>query len=260
MKKHARMTRRSFLAKTATAAALAAGGPLVIAAGKELKMKPRPDLRDAESPKGLEVFQLTTEPDLSGAHLYMEAQIFTTDSKRFILHRSATAHGGSKHDPKHRYCVCDLENGGALTPIIEELACVAPSVSPDGTFVYYFVDETSTGGGRLTLKRVNLDGTDRRTVLVVDAPLPGTAFRPSALYPLSTISSDGKRFAISGFLGDGQTENSPFGLMVFDLEKATVNLIIHGRDLVQHALAVLPLHRPPGFTRHSYSRKPRQCV
>jgi len=95
-------------------------------------MKPRPDLLDAESPKGLEVSQLTTEPDLSGAHLYMEAQIFTPDSKRFLLHRSATAHGGNKSDPKHRYYVCDLENGGALTPIIEELACVAPSVSPDG--------------------------------------------------------------------------------------------------------------------------------
>jgi hypothetical protein len=107
-------------------------GAQVLAAGKEPRMKPRPDLLDAESPKGLEVSQLTTEPDLSGAHLYMEAQIFTPDSKRFLLHRSATAHGGNKSDPKHRYYVCDLENGGALTPIIEELACVAPSVSPDG--------------------------------------------------------------------------------------------------------------------------------
>ena len=84
------------------------------------------------------------------------------------------------------------------------------------------------GGGRLTLKRVNLDGSDRQTILVVDTPLPDTSFRPSGIYPLSTISSDGRRLALSAFLGDGQTEDAPFGLMVFDVEQATVRLILHG--------------------------------
>jgi hypothetical protein len=223
-------TRREFLKTSSLAAAgIALTARNVFASRAKAAMKPRPDLLDAESPKRLEVFQLTTGPDLSGAHLYMEAQIFTPDSKRFLLHRSATAHGGSNSDPKHKYYVCDLDNGGALSPVIEDLGCVAPSVSPDGRFVYYVVDETTPGGGRLTLKRVNLDGTDRRTVMVVDAPLPGTKFRPSKIYPLSTISSDGKRFATSCFLGDGRTEGAPFGLMVFDLEKAAVNLVIHGQ-------------------------------
>jgi hypothetical protein len=101
-------------------------------------------------------------------------------------------------------------------------------VSPDGKYVYYFVNETTPGKGRLTLKRVNLDGTDRHTIVVVDQPLPGTKFRPSGIYPLSTISSDGRRLAISGFLGDGTTAESPFGLMVFDVQKASVALVIHG--------------------------------
>ena len=48
---------------------------------------------------------------------------------------------------------------------------------------------------------MNLDGTQRRTILVVDRPLPGTKFRPSHIYPLSTISSDGRRMALSVFLG-----------------------------------------------------------
>ena len=65
-------------------------------------------------------------------------------------------------------------------------------------------------------------------MLVVDAVLPGTTFRASRLYPFSTISSDGKRLALSAFLGDGRTDPPPFGLVVFDLEKATVNLILHG--------------------------------
>src|SRR5690606_6393474 len=48
-------------------------------------------------------------------------------------------------------------------------------------------------------------------------------------YPLSTISSDGKRLALSAFLGDGKTEDAPFGLMAFDIPSATVNLILQGQ-------------------------------
>jgi hypothetical protein len=173
----------------------------------------------------------------------MEAQIFTMDSKRFVLHRSANAHGGRKDDPNHQYLLCDIANNCALHPLTEELGVTGASVSPDGRYCYYFVNETEVGGGpstmlgavpslsrggRLTLKRVNLDGTDRQTIVVVDSALPGTTFRPSCIYPLSTISSDGKRVAISGFLGDGKAEGAPWGLMVFDVEKATVSLIIHG--------------------------------
>jgi hypothetical protein len=90
------------------------------------------------------------------------------------------------------------------------------------------VDETEVGGGRLTLKRVRLDGTERETLLVVDAPLPGTSYRPSRIYPLSTISADGTRLAMSCFLGDGRTEGAPFGLLVFDIERAAVELAISG--------------------------------
>ena len=66
------------------------------------QMKLRPDLLDERSPKDIEVVQLTTEPDVPSSHLYMEAQIFTPDSKRFVLHRSASAHGGGQRDPKHQ--------------------------------------------------------------------------------------------------------------------------------------------------------------
>lgn len=189
---------------------------------------PRPDLLDEDSPKELEIFQLTTDPAVPSSHLYMEAQVFTPDSRRFLLHRSAHAHGSSPRDPRHQYLLCDLENRCSLLPLTNELGATGASVAPDGELLYYFVDQTSFGGGRLILKRVRLDGTHRETVLVIDSPLPGTKFRPSGIYPLSTISSDGRRIAISAYLGDGQTEGAPFGLMVFDLDKATVQLVLHG--------------------------------
>lgn len=190
-------------------------------------MTMRPDLLDKTSPKAIEIIQLTTDPEISGSHLYMEAQIFSPDSKHFLLHRAATAHGGDRLDPNHQYFRCDIDDNCSLHPLTEEVGAWAPSLTPDGKTVFYFIDETSPGKGRLTLKRVNLDGTGRQTVMVVDSVLPGTHFRPSRLYPLSTISSDGKRLAISCFLADG--EQAPtWGLMVFDLAKATVSLIIHG--------------------------------
>ncbi len=239
MRSVASCSRRQFL----TTAACAAGGAVwslatrrgacaatpVIIDGKLRKARPRPDLVDPRSPEGLEVIQLTSEADVPASHLYMEAQIFTMDSKRFVLHRSATAHGARKDDSKHQYLLCDLENSGALTPLTDERGATAATVSPDGRYLYYFVDETRVAGGRLSLRRVGLDGSDRQTILVVDHPLPGTKFRPSQIYPLSTISSDGRRLALSAFLGDGKTEDAPFGLMVFDLQKATAQLIIHGQ-------------------------------
>jgi Tol biopolymer transport system component len=98
----------------------------------------RNDLLDAGSPAGLDVWQLTTEA-LPSSDVYMEAQIFTPDSKRFLLHRSSHAHGSDRTDPEHRYLVCDLENHGELTPITHETGATAPSISPDGQFIYYVV-------------------------------------------------------------------------------------------------------------------------
>lgn len=227
-------TRRSFL-QTTTLSALAAmsvtarpvsAAPYVRTAGA--KAIPRPDLVDPEAPEGTEVFQLTSE-SIPSSHVYMEAQIFTPDSKRFVLHRSAHAHGSDKDDPDHQYLLCDLDDGGALSPLTEEVGVTAPSVSPDGVYLYYFVNETDVNAGRLTLRRVRLDGTGRETILVVDSGIGDSGLRPSRIYPLSTISSDGARLALSAFLGDGQTEDAPFGLMVFDVPTASVELVMHGQ-------------------------------
>ncbi len=196
-------------------------------------MLPRPDLLSDRSPAGLEVFQLTTEPDVPGSHVYMEAQIFAPDSRRLVLHRSAHPHGSDPKDPEHAYLLCDLDAQGELSALTTELGATAPSISPDGQYLYYFIDETTMWGGRLTLKRVRLDGSGRETLAVLDGAIPGEALHPSRPYPLSTISSDGRRIAISAFLGDGRVEypmQPEWGLLVFDVEPASVRLILRGES------------------------------
>ena len=50
-------------------------------------------------PDHLKLFQMTDNPDVPGCHIYMEAQIFSPDSKRMVLHRSAHPHGSDPLDP-----------------------------------------------------------------------------------------------------------------------------------------------------------------
>jgi len=188
----------------------------------------RNDLLDKKSPEGIEVVQLTNEA-VPSCHIYMEAQIFTPDSKRFLLHRFATTHGVVAHR-EHRYLVCDIENQCKLTPVIDEYGAIAPSVTPDGNYVYYLIDESTIGGKRVILKRVCIDGTGRETVTVIDPVLPGTDFRPCSVYPLSTISSDGKRLAVSASLRKKEAPVAACGLMVFDLEAGSVELVLHDNN------------------------------
>ena len=82
---------------------------------------------------------------------------------------SAHPHGSDPHDPKHQYHLCDIANGCALSPLTEEVGVTGASVSPDGQFLYYFMNLTEVGKGRLTLKRGEFDGPDRQTVLALHA-------------------------------------------------------------------------------------------
>ena len=65
-------------------------------------MRIRPDLLDEDSPEGIEVVQLTDEPDIPSSHVYMEAHVFTPDSRRIVLHRAADPHGADNLNPEHR--------------------------------------------------------------------------------------------------------------------------------------------------------------
>ena len=100
-------------------------------------MRTRPALLAANSPDCIEVIQLTDEPEVPTCHVYMEAQIFAPDSKRFVLHRPAKPHGSDRDDPQHQYLLCDLEDECQLTPLTHEIGVTAPSVGPDGRWLYY---------------------------------------------------------------------------------------------------------------------------
>ena len=185
----------------------------------------RPDLVDERCPEGLRVVQLTTDPDVPCSHVYMEAQIFSPDSRRFILERSGRAHGARRNDPGHRLMMCDIESGCELAPLTDELNAKCPAYSPDGRWVYYVVDESEPDAGRVTVKRVRPDGAGRETVMAIDRPLPGMDHRLSCVYVLATISSDGERLVTGAYVGDtGRTEGR-WAIVRFDLDRARAEAI-----------------------------------
>ena len=192
-------------------------------------MVPRPDLLDERSPSGIEIFQLTDD-GVPSSHIYTEAQVFTPDSKRLIIHRSATAHRGDTSDPEHQYLLCDLDNHGALAPLTDELGATGPAISPDGSWMYYFVNALHLDRRLLELRRVGIGGGERSTVAVVEDRLPNCHLPLQTVYPLSTIRSDGAKIATCGFMGDMETPNSPFGLWVFDIADGTGACILAGSE------------------------------
>lgn len=186
-------------------------------------MKLRPDLLDPNSPPELEIVQLTEDPAVPACHVYMEAQVFTPDSKRFVLHESAHPHGSDARDPRHRYLLCDLDDACRLSPLTHETGATAPCVDPEGVWLYYFVNETHASAPRLLLKQVRLDGGERATIAVLEDRLPGAPAPVSSVYPLSTISADGHRIATA--IGMGPDTSA---LAVFALDTGEVSLPLVG--------------------------------
>lgn len=181
-------------------------------------------------PDGLELYQLTEQFDTASCHVYMEAQIFTPDSERFILHRSAHPHGSDPDDPRHAYFLCDLADSGRLSLLAGERGVTAPCISPDGRYLYYFICALTKFGGRITLMRVALEGSDRTTVAVVDGNTVET--QPAApMYPLSTISSDGCHVAMASALARRTGEPFPeYALWIFDTRTGAVTVPLRGRN------------------------------
>lgn len=173
----------------------------------------RPDIPNGKSPEGIKVVQITSHPEHESWHVYTEARIFTPDSRRFIFVREGD------------YWICDIEDNFGIRQVTDEPGAIGPSIDPEGEWMYYFVDRTLQTEGTLTLKRLSLDDFTRETLLTITGEIPGTQYKPSRIYSLSSISSDGKRLCTSCFLGDGETETAPWGLLVFNLENPSVSLV-----------------------------------
>ncbi len=190
-------------------------------------MKVREDLVSKDSPAGLVVTQLT-DGQIPCSHIYMEAQVFSPDSSKIILRKGVVSpHGIPYDDPNHQYLLCDLDDKGKLIPLTDEINAIAPAYSPDGRYIYYFVDNSHHPDGKIEFKRVLPDGGGRELLSIIDSRIVlGGDYRLTKLYPLSTISSDGKKIVTSArVLNADYPEYSTWVVFSIDLQTMDVGVI-----------------------------------
>ena len=190
----------------------------------------RPDMLDPDSPPGLKVVQITTNMRHPSRHVYMESYVFTPDSKRFVYFRYREADMSQRRDPPWDLWLCDVSDNFALRQLTDENRVKGPSVTSDGEWMYYVVDNTSLDGGSFALKRVSLKNYRRQTLMTIDGPIPETDYRVSRFYGLTSISSDDNRLCAAVYLGDGKDDNAPFGILVFDIIESSVRVFPLGHD------------------------------
>ena len=149
-------------------------------------------------------------------HIYMEAPVFTPDSNHFIFWRNSDT-------AQKVFMLCDRRQARSDDPIDRRAAYVtSPSVSHNGKYLYYVTNEIAAKN-RLTIKRVNLDGTDRQTICVIDGKLNGHPCQLLGIYSLSTINPDDSRLALGI-----DFEPDRAGLVVVDLHAGTCEMVFDG--------------------------------
>lgn len=209
--------------------------------------KERPDLLDDASPRGLRLVQITTDASVASGHVYMEAQVFTPDSRRFVYHRMWI------DDPaadtrfwRRQFWLCDLDDGCSLRQLTDDLQATAPAVSPDGRYLYTFItnhDPASRAGIRLM--RCELASGRSEVVMVLDKPLSGYSAPPSKVYALGTIRSDGQAVACGVFIGDGQRPGT-WAVLVCDLARGEARVAMESQNLInphpQYSRSTDPAH------------------
>lgn len=125
----------------------------------------------------IEISMIEYDDDIRLCHIYMEAQIFTPDSQRFLVNSGASPHGRTNLDPsRHTYWRCDLDDAGKLSPVITEPQALAPSLSPDGTIIYYILDHTlcpDSGKKGIEIKKLTLMEQNERRYLLLTIFWPG---------------------------------------------------------------------------------------
>ncbi len=127
---------------------------------------PAPEMLTTVTQAGMEVFQLTTDPE-SGCNVFYNYQQAFEPTSRFVLLNRTGKEGA-------RLMLCDLEDEFQLEPVTDddvmEGGHQGMSFSPDGKFIWYSL----ISGERLLLRRRALGGEAAETVF--EQPLARSEF------------------------------------------------------------------------------------
>jgi len=181
---------------------------------KEKMMQEVPSFIDRNSPDGIHVYQLTDDPQSAGL-VYPDQPSFLADGRRLLVNTSTGP------------VICDPDDGGTQRPIFSDEERRHLALTFDGQYAYY--PQQSKDEGSLTISRIDLDSLRVEDVFHAEGLLPGTSIRADR-FGISTVSSDHYRVACGLWLGDGNTPDAPYGIVVLDLENGETRIVAEDRD------------------------------
>jgi len=172
---------------------------------------------DPASPAGMTVRQVTDDPE-SAFLVYPDKPCFLVDGHRLVIHTSTGL------------AICDLENGGALRPVLEDEEKRGVRVTFDGRYCFY-KNPVEEGDTSLTIHRLDFETMQADEVFHAEGSLPGT-HSPVSKFGLATISSDNNRIASTVFMGDGTAETAAYGIVSLDLARGEWSHVAQAPDFV----------------------------
>ena len=172
---------------------------------------PAPELLTTVTQPGLEVFQVTTDPNVASNVFYNYHQAFEPTARFVLINR--TGKDGST------LWRCDLEDDFALAPVTGTDEALAGghqgmSFSPDGRWIWYSL----LVNGRLELRRRALAGGAAATVFALDLARPEFGGRKIFGARWLAFSHDGKRLLCVVTLA-ATTKYYSVAILTFDMER-----------------------------------------
>jgi len=173
---------------------------------------PAPELLSTVTQPGLEVFQITTNPE-AGTNLFYNYNQTLHPSSRFVL-LNRTGRNGSQ------LLMCDLQDGFTLQPVTSEEDSVSRGFhagacfSPDGRFIWY----SAVSNDRFLLRRRPLEGGPVETVF--DLPVSRPEFGGRKIFDSrwTSFSHDGARMK-SVVCIEGASKYYSIAILTFDLKR-----------------------------------------
>lgn len=172
---------------------------------------PAAELLSTVTEPGLEVFQVTTDPEVSSHLFYNYHQMFEPTSRFFLFNRT--------RNNASTLWRCDLEDNFALSPVTDSNEQAAGghggvTFSPDGQWIWY----TCLTGTLYEVRRRRLGGGAPERVFTLDQARPEFGGRAIKGTCWLSFSHDGKRLlSVVPLEGTGRYES--MAILTFDMER-----------------------------------------
>lgn len=175
-----------------------------------MNMKPCPEFLDAQSPEGLEVFQLTPE-EATSAPIYPDWPGFLEDGRALLLHTSS--------GPR----ICRPDEGGSLQPLRDWVPDIGWfQLAPDGRHVVCRRGENRPGV--LDLHRLDLRTGRVEPLFRAEGLLKGTRLPVDRMH-LEAISWDGARLGALAYLDYDRKADGDTGIVVMDTAAQSMDIV-----------------------------------